>query len=120
VKPKSGLLERISHHPRGSWLVAGVFGLAGMLRLFEGRNSVIEGLPIALAIFTLVRFRTLENPKAAEVPKNIRLSREEYVAKLRQELGIFFIAACMVLGIQLLSSTLSLTPRDESRSPLAQ
>ncbi len=95
--------------------MAGVFGLAGMLRLFEGRNSVIEGLPIALAIFTLVRFRALENPESAEVPRNVRLSREEYVAKLRQELSIFFIAACMVLGIQLLSSALSLTPRNQSR-----
>lgn len=115
MKPKPGLLERISHHPRGTWLVAGIFGLAGVLRLFEGRNSVIEGLPIALAIFTLVRFRALEHPEAAEVPKNVRLSREEYVAKLRQELGIFFIAACMVLAIQLLSTTLSLMPREAGR-----
>jgi hypothetical protein len=108
--PNPGFLARIVNHPRAHLIVGGVWGVAGLLRLLEGRTGFLEWYPLVMAALTILWFRGLEKPEALKPPQNSKLTREQYEVQLRGNLRLFFILGCVVLGIQVFSLALSLSP----------
>lgn len=107
----SDFLARLLTHPRAYLIVGGVWGVAGILRLLEGRSGFLEWFPLVMAVLSIARFRTLEKPESLQPPQGSKLTRDQYEAQLRNNLRLFLILGCMVLGIQVVSLVLTLAPR---------
>ncbi len=84
-------------------MVGLVWGVAGILRLLEGRSGFLEWFPLVMAVLTVAWFRRLEKPEALQPPQNSKLTRDQFEAQLRSNLRLFLILGCMVLGIQVFS-----------------
>lgn len=103
-------LARLINHPRAYLIVGGVWGVAGLLRLLEGRTGFLEWYPLVMGVLTILWFRVLEKPEALKPPPNSKLTRDQYEAQLRSSLRLFLILGGVVLGIQVFSLVLSLAP----------
>ena len=107
----SGFLARLITHPRAYLIVGAVWGVAGILRLLEGRSGFLEWFPLVMAVLSIVWFRNLEKPESLQPPQGSRLTRDQYEVQLRNNLRLFLILGCMVLSIQVVSLVLTFTPR---------
>ena len=92
-------------------MVGLVWGVAGLLRLLEGRSGFLEWFPLVMAVLTITWFRGLEKPEALKLPQGSKLTRDQYEAQLRGNLRLFLILGCMVLVVQVVSLFLTLMPR---------